>query len=98
MSTEEEQRLYQCLKKYQTIIKQFDELVESMDVRTRPPLRRKSGRGSNSSCNEAATTSTGIQPRDDENNGGALVHTITRFLHELKSNPTSSTDPNRSST
>nr|KJB46550.1 hypothetical protein B456_007G373900 [Gossypium raimondii] len=95
MSTEEEQRLYQCLKKYQTIIKQFDELVESMDVRTRP--LRKSGRGSNSSSNEAATTLTGIQPRD-ENNGGALVHTITRFLHELKSNPTSSTDPNRSST
>ncbi|MBA0687818.1 hypothetical protein Goari_015320 [Gossypium aridum] len=68
-----------------------------MDVRTRPPLRRKSGRGSNSSSNEAAATLTGIQPRD-ENNGGALVHTITRFLHELKSNPTSSTDPNRSST
>ncbi|XWS66885.1 hypothetical protein CRYUN_Cryun05aG0239200 [Craigia yunnanensis] len=81
---EEEKRLYQSLRKYETIIKQFDELVEIMDVRTRPPRRRRTTRGSNSS-NEPVSAN---QP----DNGEVFVQTITSFLQELKPNPT--TDPN----
>ncbi|XWS59678.1 hypothetical protein CRYUN_Cryun08bG0142400 [Craigia yunnanensis] len=55
-----------------------------MDVRTSPPKRRKSTRGSNSSNNPASANQL--------DNGEVFVQTITRFLHELKSNPT--TDPN----
>ncbi|XVF07903.1 hypothetical protein REPUB_Repub06bG0179300 [Reevesia pubescens] len=69
--------------------KRFDELVEMMDVRTRPPNRRRSTRGSSSSNDPASAN----QP----DNGEVFVQTITRFLHELKSNPPS-TDPNCSTT
>ncbi|EOY07836.1 Uncharacterized protein TCM_022160 [Theobroma cacao] len=88
MSTEEEEenRLYQCLRKYQKIVKQFDELVEMMDVRARPPKRRRNTRGSSGSIDPPSAN----QP----DNGEAFVQTITRFLHELKSNPT--TDPDSS--
>ncbi|XVE76185.1 hypothetical protein DITRI_Ditri12bG0152700 [Diplodiscus trichospermus] len=84
MSTEdeeEEKRLYQCLRKYQTIVKQFDQLVEMMDARSRPPKRRRSTRGSNSTNEPASANQPG-------NNGEVFVETITRFLHEVKSNPT----------
>ncbi|KAL4339787.1 hypothetical protein GQ457_08G019400 [Hibiscus cannabinus] len=74
----EERRLNQCLRKYETMIKQFDELVEMMDVRSRPPKRARSTRGNNSS-NEPA------------NQGEVFVQTITGFLHELKSDPNGST-------
>ncbi|KAA3455139.1 hypothetical protein EPI10_018198 [Gossypium australe] len=87
MSTEEEEekRLNQCIRKYQIMIKQIDELVEMMDhVRTRPPKRRRSTRGNNSSNDPAVSAN---QPDDRE----VIVQIITRFLHELKSNP--ATDP-----
>ncbi|KAK8512365.1 hypothetical protein V6N13_096986 [Hibiscus sabdariffa] len=74
----EERRLNQCLRKYETMIKQFDELVEMMEVRSRPPKRPRSTRGNNSS-NEPA------------NHGEVFVQTITGFLHELKSDPNCST-------
>ncbi|XVF55466.1 hypothetical protein PTKIN_Ptkin06aG0038400 [Pterospermum kingtungense] len=92
MSTEEdeEKRLCQCFKKYQTIVKQIDELVEIVDVRTRPPKRtRKNTKGSNSSNDPASAN----QPAD---NGEVLVQTITRFLHELKPNPTPDPDASTS--
>ncbi|XP_038719435.1 uncharacterized protein LOC120012199 isoform X2 [Tripterygium wilfordii] len=44
MSNEEEaevRRLYQCARKYERIVKQFDELIEILDNRTRPPKRRR---------------------------------------------------------
>ncbi|KAK8632350.1 hypothetical protein V6N13_072744 [Hibiscus sabdariffa] len=77
----EERRLNQCLRKYETMIKQFDELVEMMDVRSRPPKRPRSIRGNNSSNDPAASA----------NHGEVFVQTITGFLHQLKSNP--ETDP-----
>ncbi|XVE61710.1 hypothetical protein DITRI_Ditri06bG0061700 [Diplodiscus trichospermus] len=68
MSTEEaeeEKRLYQCLRKYQTILKQ-------------------NARGSSSSSDP-------VSANYQTDNGEMFVQTITRFLHELKSSPT--TDP-----
>ncbi|KAK8477632.1 hypothetical protein V6N13_059902 [Hibiscus sabdariffa] len=82
---EEERRLDQCLRKYQTMVKQFDELADMMDARTRAPKRRRNTRGSSSSNEPGASAN---QP----DNGEVLVQTITRFLHDLKPNPT--TDPN----
>ena len=38
---EDEKRLYQCVKKYKLIVKQFDELVELMNSKTKPPKKQQ---------------------------------------------------------
>ncbi|TKY52925.1 hypothetical protein E2542_SST24447 [Spatholobus suberectus] len=80
----DERRLYECARKYETIVKQFDELVEIMNNGTAVPKKwRKSRRGSASGGRAAVSSS---QP----NNNEALVQTVTRFLHELRIKPTDS--------
>ncbi|XP_038719434.1 uncharacterized protein LOC120012199 isoform X1 [Tripterygium wilfordii] len=86
MSNEEEaevRRLYQCARKYERIVKQFDELIEILDNRTRPPKRRRvlsssCSRGSGSSCAPVSSS----QPDNNE----VFVQTISRLLRELRAN------------
>ncbi|RDX79953.1 hypothetical protein CR513_39560, partial [Mucuna pruriens] len=79
---DDERRLYECARKYETIVRQFDELVEIMSKGIAVPKRRKSRRGS-ASGGRAGSSS---QP----NNNEVLVQTVTRFLHELRTNPSDS--------
>ncbi|KAK7345567.1 hypothetical protein VNO77_16172 [Canavalia gladiata] len=77
----DERRLYECARKYETIVRQFDELVGLMNNGTSMPKWPKSRRGNASGGRTSVSTS---QP----NNNEALVQTVTRFLHELRVNPT----------
>ncbi|KAL6336258.1 hypothetical protein AAG906_014427 [Vitis piasezkii] len=78
----DETRLYQCVRKYELMVKQFDELIEMMNTKTtKLPKRRKV------SSSTAVPAASATQPDSNE----ALAQTITRFLHELSPNPT---DPN----
>ncbi|KAL4605434.1 hypothetical protein ACB092_09G028700 [Castanea dentata] len=79
---EEERRLYRCAVKYEKMVKQFDELIGIMNTtKTRPPKRQRG------SQEKAASSSQ--QPENNE----VFVQTITRFLQELKTDPT---DPDSS--
>ncbi|CAJ1968524.1 unnamed protein product [Sphenostylis stenocarpa] len=80
----DEIRLYRCARKYETIVKQFDELVEIMNnTTTIPKTRRKSRRGG-ASGGKASGSSNQL------NRNEVIVQTVTRFLHELRTNPTDS--------
>ncbi|KAB1223829.1 hypothetical protein CJ030_MR2G009182 [Morella rubra] len=81
---EDERRFHQCLKKYDKIVNQFDELIEMMNTKSRLPKRRGGSSGSKGSSSTAAPSSSS-QPAD---NNEVFVQTITRFLHEIKTNPT----------
>ncbi|KAG2690177.1 hypothetical protein I3760_09G174600 [Carya illinoinensis] len=74
---EDETRLHQCAKKYEKIVKQFDELIEIMNSRNCQPKQQRGSRGNSS-------TVAASQPEENE----VVVQTITKFLHELKTNPT----------
>ncbi|RZC83608.1 hypothetical protein C5167_046393 [Papaver somniferum] len=86
---EDDRRQYQCLRKYEAIVKQvcgssvfrFDELIDMMNARTRPPKRRRVSSSSSSRGSGSATTAapTPVQPGMDD----LFVQTITRFLDEL---------------
>ncbi|KAI9392717.1 hypothetical protein POPTR_006G127750v4 [Populus trichocarpa] len=56
---EDERRLYQCARKYEKIVKQLSEM---MNTRTRLPKRRR------------------------------VSSTITKFLNEMRANPSTDTD------
>ncbi|KAI3849732.1 hypothetical protein MKW98_026646 [Papaver atlanticum] len=99
---EDDKRQYQCLRKYEAIVKQvcgssvfrFDELIDMMNARTRPPKRRRvssSSRGS-VSASAASTTAapTSVQPGMDD----LFVQTITRFLDELNTTASASNSTN----
>ncbi|WCJ34534.1 hypothetical protein M5689_015839 [Euphorbia peplus] len=78
-AADDERRLYQCAKKYEQIVKQFDELIEMMNKRARPPKRRKlSSRGGGSSN----VTAPGSPIQADNNE--VFVQTITKFLDTLQ--------------
>ncbi|XP_022640940.1 uncharacterized protein LOC111242361 isoform X1 [Vigna radiata var. radiata] len=77
----DEIRLYECARKYETIVKQFDELMGIMNNDTTVPIPktkwRKSGRGG---------ASDGRASSNQSNRNEAIVQTVTRFLHELRNN------------
>ncbi|XP_026423824.1 uncharacterized protein LOC113320102 isoform X3 [Papaver somniferum] len=75
---EDDRRQYQCLRKYEAIVKQ---LIDMMNARTRPPKRRRVSSSSSSRGSGSATTAapTPVQPGMDD----LFVQTITRFLDEL---------------
>ncbi|KAG4970536.1 hypothetical protein JHK82_036225 [Glycine max] len=95
---DDEKRLYECVRKYEIIVKQFDELMAIMSngnavAKTKwrkvgsPNAAIKEGmqgRRGNASGGRAAASS--IQT----NNNEIVVQTVTRFLHELRNNPTDS--------
>ncbi|KAJ6913685.1 hypothetical protein NC651_016044 [Populus alba x Populus x berolinensis] len=60
---EDERRLYQCARKYEKIVEQ---LIETMNTRTRQPKRRR------------------------------VPSTITKFLNEIRANPSTDTDSSAS--
>ncbi|CAL9002320.1 unnamed protein product [Prunus brigantina] len=72
---EEERRLYQCARKYEKIVKQFDELIEMMNTRSRLPKRRKN------------STTAAPAPASQHEDNEVLAQTITRFLQDLRTNP-----------
>ncbi|KAJ1398454.1 hypothetical protein SESBI_31054 [Sesbania bispinosa] len=76
-ANDDARRLFECAKKYETIVKQVDELLGIMNKGTSVHKPRKSRRGS------ASVAVSSSQP----NNNDALVQTVTRFLHELRANP-----------
>ncbi|KAG4397001.1 hypothetical protein AAZX31_10G050800 [Glycine max] len=79
---DDEKRLYECLRKYETIVKQFEELMGIMsNGNAVPKTKWRKGRRGNASGGGAAASS--IQT----NNNEVLVQTVTRFLHELRNNP-----------
>ncbi|KAK7267672.1 hypothetical protein RIF29_20350 [Crotalaria pallida] len=80
---DDERRLYECVKKYQTIVKQVDELMGMMNNMAIVTKGRKNRKGSASGAR--ASVSSG-----QHNNNEALVKTVTRFLHELGASPTDS--------
>ncbi|KAL5729986.1 hypothetical protein ACHQM5_002868 [Ranunculus cassubicifolius] len=63
-------RQLQCVRKYDLILKQFNELMEMVDAQTRPSKRRKI-----SSRKKGEGSSTNV---DQE-----LMQTITNYLNEL---------------
>ncbi|TQD80397.1 hypothetical protein C1H46_034041 [Malus baccata] len=80
---EEERRLYQCARTYEKIVKQCDELIGMMDTGSKLPKRRKN-------------STTAPAPASQQEDNEVLVQTITRFLHDLRTNPAepeSSTTP-----
>ncbi|BAU03273.1 hypothetical protein VIGAN_UM061800 [Vigna angularis var. angularis] len=79
----DEIRLYECARKYETIVKQFDELMEIMNNDTTVPKTKwgKSRRGS---------ASDGRASSNQSNRNEAIVQTVTRFLHELRTKSTDS--------
>ncbi|XP_022143962.1 uncharacterized protein LOC111013747 [Momordica charantia] len=89
-AVDDERRLYECARKYQIIVKQFDQLIEMMDNKTKATRlskrRRKSSslRASDSSTIAAQPTPSCQQNYNDDD---AFVQTITRFLHELRTDP-----------
>ncbi|KAK4583245.1 hypothetical protein RGQ29_026147 [Quercus rubra] len=87
---EEERRLYRCAVKYEKMVKQFDELIGIMNTtKTRPPKRQRGSKENSSSSTAAPAASSSQQPENNE----VFVQTITRFLQELKTDPT---DPDSS--
>ncbi|QCE05969.1 hypothetical protein DEO72_LG9g978 [Vigna unguiculata] len=83
----DEIRLYECARKYEIIVKQFDELVGIMN--TVPKTKwRKGGRGGASGRRASSN-------QNQSNRNEAIVQTVTRFLHELS---TKSTDSDSSAT
>lgn len=79
---DDDRRLYECARKYEIMVKQFDELAGMMNNKTTVPKRRKSRNGS---AGARATVSS-----SQRNNDEAIVQTVTRFLHELRASPTDS--------
>ncbi|KAL2323254.1 hypothetical protein Fmac_027633 [Flemingia macrophylla] len=79
----DERRLCECARKFEIIVKQFDELVGIMQNGIAVRKWPKNGRGRASGRRANVSSS---QP----NNNEALVHTVTRFLHELGANPSDS--------
>uniref|UniRef100_A0A2C9V8F4 Uncharacterized protein n=1 Tax=Manihot esculenta TaxID=3983 RepID=A0A2C9V8F4_MANES len=77
---EDEKRLYQCAKKYEKIVKQFDELMEIMNDRSRPLKRRRRPSSSSKGSWKAPRPASPIEAENKE----AFVHTITKFLHDLR--------------
>ncbi|KAH9735184.1 CASP-like protein 5A1 [Citrus sinensis] len=89
---DDERRLYQCVRKYKIIVKQFDELIEMMSARTKPPKRRRvASRCGGSSSNAATTTAPASSSQPDQNE--VFVQTISRFLQDLRTESDSTTDP-----
>ncbi|KAJ0028191.1 hypothetical protein Pint_35630 [Pistacia integerrima] len=84
---EDERRFYQCVRKYAKILKQFDQLVEMMNARTKPPKRRRVASSSAGRSN-ATTPVSSSQPDNNE----VFVQTISRFLKELRTDSTTNPD------
>ncbi|CAN1135503.1 hypothetical protein LINPERHAP2_LOCUS8885 [Linum perenne] len=83
-----ERRLYQCARKYDQIVNQFDVLVEMMTTRARRPKRRRissSSKGANNAVPHVSSYEAG-------NDGKVFVETITKFLQELSDEPAVETD------
>ncbi|XP_058740323.1 uncharacterized protein LOC131612572 [Vicia villosa] len=82
---DDERRLHICAKKYETIIKQFDELMEIMNADNTlvQPRKRQKRSGSN------ASTSTSSHQLYRESNE-VILQTVTKFLQELGANPSDS--------
>ncbi|KAJ0088059.1 hypothetical protein Patl1_32100 [Pistacia atlantica] len=81
---EDERRFYQCVRKYAKILKQFDQLVEMMNARTKPQKRRRVASGRSN----ATTPVSSSQPDNNE----VFVQTISRFLKELRTDSTTNPD------
>ncbi|CAN0926899.1 hypothetical protein LINGRAHAP2_LOCUS35575 [Linum grandiflorum] len=88
-----ERRLYQCARKYDQIVNQFDVLVEIMTARARPPKRRRISSSRSKSTNDDVAQ---ISPDEAGNDGQVFVETITKFLQELKDEPAVETDSSSS--
>ncbi|KEH42233.1 hypothetical protein MTR_1g064480 [Medicago truncatula] len=80
---DDDRRLYECARKYEIIVKQFDELIGMMDNFTSIPKWQKSPRDNASNAKAVGSLS---QPKSNDE----IVKTLTRFLHELGANPTDS--------
>ncbi|XP_054805476.1 uncharacterized protein LOC129308391 [Prosopis cineraria] len=80
---EDDKSLYNCARKYDMIVKQFDELMGIMNNPTSIPKSTRSRKVSASGTSMAASSS---QPESN----GALAEAVTRFLHELRVSPTDS--------
>ncbi|KAK7279352.1 hypothetical protein RJT34_24401 [Clitoria ternatea] len=79
----DDKRLYECARKYEIIMKQFDELTGLMNNGNAVPKLQKGGKGSASGGKTA--TSSSQQKKNEE-----LVQTVTKFLKELRTNTTDS--------
>ncbi|KAK7355523.1 hypothetical protein VNO80_14781 [Phaseolus coccineus] len=77
----DEKRLHECARKYEIILKQFDELVGMMNNGTSLPKTKwqKSRKGT-----------SGGRTSNQSNTNEAIRQTVTRFLHELRTKPTDS--------
>ncbi|KAF7818616.1 hypothetical protein G2W53_024071 [Senna tora] len=80
---QDEHRLYHCARKYDIIVKQFDELIEMMHSTSTIPKWKRSRIASASGTSVAVKSS-----RPDHNE--ALAEKVTRFLNELRISPTDS--------
>ncbi|EEF42948.1 conserved hypothetical protein [Ricinus communis] len=90
----DERKLYQCARKYEKIVKQFNKLIEMMNQRTRPPKRRKLSSRCKESSSDATAPASSSQPDSNE----VLVQSITKFLQDLRAKtdadcPTNTRDP-----
>ncbi|ESW17207.1 hypothetical protein PHAVU_007G220000 [Phaseolus vulgaris] len=72
----DEMRLYECARKYEIILKQFDELVGIMNNDTTLP-KAKWRKGRRGASGERTSNQSKLQ-------------TVTRFLHQLRTKPTDS--------
>ncbi|CAL0321396.1 unnamed protein product [Lupinus luteus] len=78
---DDERRLYECVRKYETVVNQIDELMGMMN---------NIGKKSRKSRSRSASGARASVSSSQRNNNEALVQTLTRFLHELGANPTDS--------
>ncbi|CAL5194032.1 unnamed protein product [Lathyrus oleraceus] len=79
---DDETRLHICAKKFETIVKQFNELTGIMDADNTlvKPRKRQKRSGSNGS------TSVSSHQLHRESNE-VILKTVTKFLQELGTNP-----------
>ncbi|CAK8543846.1 unnamed protein product [Lathyrus sativus] len=84
---DDETRLHTCAKKFETIVKQFDELMEIMDADNTLVKSRKRQKRSRS---DASTRVSSHQLHRESNE--VILKTVTKFLQELGTNPSDS-DP-----
>ncbi|KAF4403486.1 hypothetical protein G4B88_008132 [Cannabis sativa] len=81
---DDEKRLYQSVRKYDKIVAQFDDLIDIMNSKTKLPKRRKAPSGSKGNTSTSAPPSSTVQNTDNDE---VFAQKITKFLHELKTNP-----------
>ncbi|KAF1860336.1 hypothetical protein Lal_00037675 [Lupinus albus] len=79
---DDERRLYECVRKYETVVKQIDELMGMMNNNIGTKSRKNRSRSASGA--RASVSSS------QRNNNEALVQTLTKFLHELGASPTDS--------